>query len=97
MFKIVNDIAPNYLKNLIPQRNLNFNYNLRERNNNKLINLVGRTELFNKLFIPFTIRAWNNIDIQIRLVANLSQFKSQLCRANAVPKPCSCIHRYKCK
>jgi hypothetical protein len=51
-----------------------------------LMNLVGRTQLFNRSFMPSAIRHWNNIDADIRTVERFSQFRSQLSRALNMPK-----------
>ena len=76
MYKTVNGLTPSYSKELIPQQNRNIN--LRTRVPNNLINTMGHTQMFNKSFMPNTIKLWNELDIQIRQSPRFSLFRLQL-------------------
>ncbi|KAK3095789.1 hypothetical protein FSP39_019145 [Pinctada imbricata] len=77
MYKIYNNLVPNYLSDLVPdQVGLNNPYNLRNSDNISIP--MARTSLFQSSFIPSTIKAWNNLPVSTRQSATLSQFKNKL-------------------
>ena len=77
MYKIYNNLVPNYLSNLVPnQVGANHHYNL--RNNEDISIPISRTSLFQSSFIPSTIKAWNNLPLSTRQSNTLSQFKTKL-------------------
>ena len=77
MYKILNNLAPDYLINLLPaQVGHGNNYNLRNRENFNIP--LCRTSLFYSSFIPSTINKWNNLPLSTRNCPSLPQFKSKL-------------------
>ena len=73
MFKIMKEEATDYLKNLIPKRNLT----IRTRNSHIPI-FRCRTDCFKYSFFPFTLRDWFNLDDDIRNSESISVFKNRL-------------------
>ena len=78
-FKMVKNITPQYLRNLVPpsvhqvsQRDL--------RNNLDLTVPRSRTNLYNKSFIPTATREWNSLSEEIKSSTSLSMFKRMLSR-----------------
>lgn len=77
MYKIKNDIAPEYVCNLMPPTVANRTvYNLRNVEDISVLN--RRTEIFSRSFIPSTITYWNSIPLSIRNADSINSFKSQL-------------------
>ena len=76
-YKIVNNLCPNYLKNLLSlQVSERTSYSLRNLKHFTLF--ASRTERFNKSFFPSTTRLWNNLSIDVRSTLSLSVFKKSL-------------------
>lgn len=76
-FKIINNLAPEYLCQLAPPCIANLTqYNLRNRNNLSVPNT--RTENFKNSFINHASRLWNELDADLRNSNTISQFKSRL-------------------
>lgn len=74
LYKLHNNIAPDYLLNLMPNRVNNVsNYNLRNQNNYVIPRC--RLTVFEKSFLPDTLRLWNALDPQIRSSNSLAIFK----------------------
>ena len=78
-FKMVKNIAPPYLQNLVPpsvhqvsQRNL--------RNNMNLTVPRSRTNLYDKSFIPLATREWNSLPENMKTCTSLNTFKHLLDR-----------------
>jgi hypothetical protein len=79
MYKIVNGNAPEYLKDLIPARDLpGGRQNLRSCTNEEIKIPFARTESFNRSFLPFTLRLWNDLDLETRQILTLDSFKQAL-------------------
>lgn len=77
MFKIQNNIAPNYLSDLVPSHvGAGNRYELRNSENISLP--LCRTTLLQSSYIPSTISAWNNLPLSTRQSTTLTQFKNQL-------------------
>ena len=79
MYKIVNNLSPNYFQNLIPNiptPETPVNYNTRRRFD--LPHFRARTDIFDKSFFPSATRLWNLLPFDIRNSPTLSQFKSNL-------------------
>jgi hypothetical protein len=76
MYKIVNGNAPQYLKELIPVRDQPVGaLNLRSQANEEIRIPFARTESFNRSFLLFSIRLWNDLDREIRNISSLESFK----------------------
>ena len=76
-YKILNDLTPQYLKqlcNLIPH-NTN-NYQLR-RNNSFLVPFIHRKS-FSKSYFPKTIRDWNKLPNDVKQSQSLNIFKTRI-------------------
>lgn len=77
MYKIVNNEAPTYLKDLLPNTvNDASTYNLRNSSNYNIP--FSRLCSFQSSFFPSTLRLWNDLGIQIRASQSLSQFKGNI-------------------
>ena len=75
-YKIINSLAPAYLSALIPNRNINVPYNL--RNSENVCVPMTRLETFKRSFYPRAIDLWNKLDLNIQQKQSLSSFKSAL-------------------
>jgi hypothetical protein len=73
-FKMVNNMTPEYLRNIVPQQVGHItNYNL--RNVSDFRTPHSRTIRYRKSFLPSTIKAWNGLDNDTRNTRTLSNFK----------------------
>jgi hypothetical protein len=75
MYRILNNMTPAYLKELIPAER-NIIYNL--RTNNNLPEARCRLNILYESFVPGSIRKWNRLNVVIRESVTLNQFKSRL-------------------
>ena len=77
LYKMLKDLTPEYLQNLIPplhaQRHA---YNTRHSHN--IVNLNCRTTHHLNSFLPSTIRLWNNLPDRIKNLDNITAFKREL-------------------
>ena len=81
VYKMVNDLTPNYLTSLIPATVANTSaYQLRDSENVRP--LLTRTQLYYKSFLPSSIRNWNELPLNIRNSSSLTSFKRQLNKDN---------------
>ena len=77
LFKIKNQLAPEYLYELLPPENHQYiRYNL--RNNNNISVPYTRLETYKRSFFPFSIRLWNSLSKEIRGATSLTEFKTSL-------------------
>ena len=86
MYKMLNDLTPKYMTDLIPTLVQTATpYRLRNQANYRVPHC--RTSLLNRSFIPATLRQWNSLELQIRHTKTLSTFKSKLkFKANSMCK-----------
>jgi hypothetical protein len=85
MYKIQNNLAPDYLSNACPPLVGNItNYNLRNADNIALP-MGRRTDYFNSFF-PSTIRLWNKLDRTIKHRDSLDSFKYHMKKAKCRKK-----------
>ena len=84
MFKIMNNLVPQYLIDSIPPLVGNVNYNL--RNAGDITIPRYRTLSYKRSFIPSSINLWNCLDNNLRSSPSLLTFKSNLKR-NLFPQP----------
>lgn len=76
-YKMIHNITPNYLSNLIPPLvQENNTYNLRNSDDLRIIH--SNTNLFYNSFLPSTIREWNRLPVDIKTSPSLSIFKLRL-------------------
>ena len=81
LFKMKNQLAPNYLNELLPDENQQYNeYNLRNGKNLKLP--ITKRESLKRSFIPTAITLWNSTPINIRQSSSLTEFKTRLRNAD---------------
>ena len=74
---MTHNLAPLYLSSLVPQSVSNISrYNLRNSNNHQTID--ARTTLYYNSFLPSTVRAWNNVNNEVKQSDSLSTFKGFL-------------------
>ena len=74
-YKIVNNLAPSYLKDVLPRRvNIRTDYNL--RNSQDIDVPFCRLNRYLYSFFPSTIRAWNTLDDAKRTSPSVAAFKS---------------------
>jgi hypothetical protein len=77
MYKIVHGQTPQYLLDLLPQRQeIPGRRNLRSETNNQLLIPFTRTESFRRAFIPYSARLWNSLDKNVRESPSLEIFKN---------------------
>jgi hypothetical protein len=76
-YKIYNNLAPEYLSDLIPPSvSETSNYYL--RNSQNISQQVNRLALLQQSFFPSTIKLWNTLDLNIRQIPILAHFKSKI-------------------
>ena len=76
-YKIINGIAPQYLRDLIPSRvGSSSRYPLRNSDNLTLIKAT--TNNYHDSFLPSTTVLWNSLSLDIRQSPTLSSFKASL-------------------
>ena len=74
LYRIVNDLTPTYLNDLLPIQNIErTRYNL--RNQHDITIPFTRLESFKRSFIPSAIRLWNRLPVTVRNTETLEQFK----------------------
>ena len=72
---MMNSLAPTYLTFLVPQPVCNLSrYNLHNSNDLQFINT--RTNQYYYSFLPSTVRAWNNLPVEIKQSASVQCFKT---------------------
>ena len=77
MYKIVNNEAPSYLNDLLPNTvNAASNYNLRNRLNFEIP--FVRLCSYENSFFPSTLKLWNELPLNIRNSSSVSQFKANV-------------------
>ena len=70
-------VSPNYLSSLVPASvEDSTTYNLRNANNFR--HTLSRTQLYYRSFLPSSIRAWNDLSLEVRQSNSIQSFKFQL-------------------
>ena len=76
IFKIINQISPKYLVELLPdtvdERTCR---SLRSGDN---LTLFSCTEKFKQSFFPSTVKLWNSLQSEVRTSATLNEFKTKI-------------------
>ena len=76
-YKVVNNLVPDYLSQLLPSANRNIvKYNL--RNNDEIKLPFVRLETFRRSFIPYALKLWNLLSIQDHTISCVYEFKISL-------------------
>ena len=77
LYKIKNEIAPNYLYDILPKDNAaNVTHRLRSSDNIRMP--FTRCESFRRSFFPTAIRLWNKLDQNVRNSPTLNMLKISL-------------------
>ncbi len=84
MYKVKNNLAPEYLSVLLPPENNELiRYNL--RNNQNIVIPNVRLETFRRSFFPLAINLWNKLTLNIRQITTLDDFKISLKKGKKEP------------
>ena len=75
-YKIRHNIAPRYLRDLIPDAGQQTDYNLRNQHDVRLPRLLKN--YFLKSYIPSSIKLWNGMAVDMREIAEVETFKLEL-------------------
>ena len=76
-YKVVNNLVPDYLSQLLPSANRNIvKYNL--RNNDEIKLPFMRLETFRRSFIRYALKLWNLLSIQDSTISCVYEFKTSL-------------------
>ena len=75
-YKIMNGSTPAYLRDLVPNKCMEPNYNL--RNSDSIRTIQANTNLFYDSFLPSTIRAWNSLPNDIKSSSSVAAFEYRL-------------------
>ena len=78
-YKIINGIAPAYLRDTVPPLVQN-TAPYRLRNADRIQNFHANTNLFNNSCFPSTIRDWNSLSDEVKQAPSLASFKFRLNR-----------------
>jgi hypothetical protein len=73
-YKMQSGLSPNYLTSLISTSSSNYN----TRYSTNFVPPAARTCLFQNSFIPSTIRLWNSLPPEAKIIPTLNSFKSYL-------------------
>ena len=76
MYKVVNEIAPSYLCNLIERLTENQPYNLRHQKELKVP--FCRLDSYKRSFFPRVIDQWNNLQNDVKSCNSLEEFRNKL-------------------
>jgi hypothetical protein len=82
LYKIVNNQAPGYLRNLLPDRVDNLhNHNTRQSAN--ILEISSKTKFYSDYFLPSSIKLWNRLSIDTRNSRSLNIFKERIKTQNS--------------
>ena len=77
MYKVVHGLAPTYLQDIMPQREVVHGARqLRSHVRDDIPSLFTRTESYRRSFIPYSIGLWNKLSINTRNSPSLDSFKT---------------------
>ena len=77
IYKIINGLTPNYLKDLIPQ-NVSDRMSYTLRNANDIDKVLCQTKLLASSFIPSAVSLWNKLPDDIKPLQFISLFKLRI-------------------
>ena len=84
IYKIINGLIPNYLKDIFPQ-NVSDRTSYPVRNAHDIDIVYCRTELLTRSFIPSAVSLWNELPDDIKSLQSISLFKSRILKRFSVP------------
>ena len=76
-FQMNTGVSPNYLSSLIPA-SVEDSTTHSLRNANNIRHILSRTQLYYRSFLPSSIRAWNDLSLEVRQSNSIRSFKYQL-------------------
>ena len=79
MHKIVNNMLPEYLCELLPNK-VGVNVNIQTRNSGNFKQLAIKSRRFQNSLLPDCIRMWNDLDKSIRDIVVLICLRKMFCR-----------------
>ena len=82
LYKIVNNQAPGYLRNLLPDRVDNRHYH-HTRQSANILEISSKTKLYSDYFLPSSIKLWNRLPIDTRNSRSLNIFKERIKTQNS--------------
>ena len=86
MYKIVHNLAPQYLRDILPQRiQSRTNYSLRNRED--LDPIRTRINLYANSFFPKTVKDWNELDRERKELPSIEVFKANHRRRLPIKNP----------
>ena len=85
------NIAPSYLRNLVPQSNRDI-HSHNTRNSQNLQTILCRTTFYSNSFLPSVIRDWNELSAEVKN-SSLSVFKNCVYIGIKVPSFYNCDSR----
>ena len=77
IFKIQNNLAPQYLRNILPAR-IKDTVPYPVRNSKNFVKLNCRLKCFKQSFMPYGTELWNDLPLEIRNISTLSGFSKAL-------------------
>ena len=75
-FKVINNLVPDYLLELKPEKNKEGRYMLRTRYEYTIASC--RITKYNKSFLPFAVHLWNNLEKETQSITTYERFKDTL-------------------
>ena len=75
LYKIVNNQAPGYLRNVLPDRVDNRQYH-NTRQSANILEISSKTKFYSDYFLPSSIKLWNRLPIDTRNSRSLNIFCS---------------------
>ena len=75
-FKIINNMVPDYLQDLKPEKSTPGHYMF--RNKDEFVPPEWRLRTYQKSFLPFAVSLWNSLEEDTRTISNYKLFKETL-------------------
>ena len=82
LYKIINNQAPGYLRNLLPDRVDNRHYH-NTRQSADILEISSKTKFYSDYFLPSSIKLWNRLPIDTRNSRCLNIFKERINTQNS--------------
>jgi hypothetical protein len=82
LYKIVNNQAPGYLRNVLPDRVDNL-HNHSTRQSANILEISSKTKFYSDYFLPSSIKLWNRLSIDTRNSRPLNIFKERIKTQNS--------------
>lgn len=78
MFKIINNLSPSYLSDLISVTGDRQQYRLRSFNPRNVTEPITRLESYRRSFVPYGCSLWNNLPSDMKEITSVNTFKDKL-------------------